>query len=307
MKLITHSGAFHADEVLSTAILRDLFDDHEIIRTRDPDIISPGAGKIVYDVGGRYSPELMCFDHHQPGSPVREADKSPYSSFGLIWKHFGVDWLKKAGLAEGVEDRVHLAMDRSFVKEVDVLDNGADVPGRNSPLNFSRMIELFAPDFDDKEISIEEKFHEALEVASIFFNNAVRNVSARIRATMIVEAEITKSGDDEILTLPYGMPWEGAVKKMKAEHIKMVLIPRDGNWSVNTVRKSLGGTERRVDLPEEWAGLAGDELAQVSGIEDAIFVHKARFFASAKSYEGARKMAELSIEAQERPEENPTL
>lgn len=307
MKLITHSGAFHADEVLSTAILRDLFDDHEIIRTRDPDMISPGAGKIVYDVGGRYSPELMCFDHHQPGSPVREADKSPYSSFGLIWKHFGVDWLKKAGLAEGMEDRVHLAMDRSFVKEVDVLDNGADVPGRNSPLNFSRMIELFAPDFDDKETSIEEKFHEALEVASIFFNNAVRNVSARIRATMIVEAEITKSSDNEILTLPYGMPWEGAVKKMKAEHIKMVLIPRDGNWSVNTVRKSLGGTERRVDLPEEWAGLAGDELAQVSGIEDAIFVHKARFFASAKSYEGARKMAELSIEAQERPEENPTL
>lgn len=51
-ELVTHSGAFHADEVMAGAVLKDLFPDARIIRSRDHEMIRPEIGRIVFDVGG---------------------------------------------------------------------------------------------------------------------------------------------------------------------------------------------------------------------------------------------------------------
>lgn len=53
----------------------------------------------------------------------------------------------------------------------------------------------------------------------------------------------------------------------------------------------------RCPLPEAWAGLRDEALALVSGVEDAIFCHRARFIASALSLEGAQKMVALALES----------
>ena len=58
MKIITHSGNFHPDEVLGVAALRILFGNTEVIRTRDLKIIEGKSPEdIVIDVGLKYIPE----------------------------------------------------------------------------------------------------------------------------------------------------------------------------------------------------------------------------------------------------------
>src|SRR4051812_33272402 len=110
--LVTHSGGFHADELLSSVILTRLFPQARIVRSRAPEWITPGSDRIIYDVGGAYGADMRIFDHHQRGAPLRE-DGQPYSSFGLIWKHYGRDYLLASGLAEDSVDAVHAAFDAS--------------------------------------------------------------------------------------------------------------------------------------------------------------------------------------------------
>ena len=54
----------------------------------------------------------------------------------------------------------------------------------------------------------------------------------------------------------------------------------------------------RHGLPETWRGLREDTLRQVSGVEDAIFVHPAGFIGGAESLTGAMQMAEKAIKMQ---------
>ncbi len=90
--LVTHSGGFHADELLSTVILSRLYPDADIVRSRAPEWITPAPDRVIYDVGGVYDAASQIFDHHQRGAPMRESGE-PFSSFGLVWKHYGRDYL----------------------------------------------------------------------------------------------------------------------------------------------------------------------------------------------------------------------
>src|ERR1700754_559640 len=112
--LVTHSGGFHADELLSSVILTRLFPQARLIRSRAREWITPGQDRIVYDVGGVYDAAARIFDHHQRGAPLRE-DGQPYSSFGLIWKHYGHDYLAAWGLPEEHIEAVYGFFDASFV------------------------------------------------------------------------------------------------------------------------------------------------------------------------------------------------
>ena len=77
-----------------------------------------------------------------------------------------------------------------------------------------------------------------------------------------------------------------------------VLYPDlSGSWRVQAVPKVLGGFENRLSLKQEWRGVRDEELAGVSGVEDAVFVHANGFIGGAKSYEGALKMALMTIDS----------
>jgi hypothetical protein len=61
----THSGAFHADEVLSCIMLKftNMFKDSIISRSRNPEIHK--HNNVLVDVGGIYDPNTHRYDHHQ--------------------------------------------------------------------------------------------------------------------------------------------------------------------------------------------------------------------------------------------------
>lgn len=68
--IVTHSGGFHADELMSSVILTKLFPNAKLIRSRDPEWITPNHDRIIYDVGGAYDHTARIYDHHQRGRLV---------------------------------------------------------------------------------------------------------------------------------------------------------------------------------------------------------------------------------------------
>lgn len=294
--LVTHSGGFHADELLSSVILTRLFPDAKIVRSRAPEWITPAPDRIIYDVGGAYDAEARVFDHHQRGAPLRD-DGQPYSSFGLIWNHFGRDYIAALGVPAEHVDSVHAAFDNSFVLPIDLVDNGAISPsGPLAGLSLSSLLETLKPDFDDREGDADEQaFHKALAVARSFIEAGVARRAAKLRAEALVQKAITAAGSGRILELPMGMPFRAAIENAGADQLLFVVHPREKDWCLTGIRRNEEGFELRADLPAAWAGLTNGDLEAASGVQGATFCHNGRFIAAAKTREAALAMAGIAV------------
>jgi uncharacterized UPF0160 family protein len=294
--LVTHSGGFHADELLSSVILTRLFPQARIVRSRAPEWITPGPDRVIYDVGGQYDAAAQVFDHHQRGAPLR-ADGQPYSSFGLIWNHYGRDYLAASDVPEAHIESVHAAFDASFVLPIDLTDNGALSPtGPLAGLTLPTLLETLKPAFDDIDPEADDRaFHAALAIARSFVEAAVSRSAAKLRAEGLVYRAIEAAGQGRILELPMGMPFRPAIIKAGADQLLFVVHPRDKDWCLTTIRRGDEGFEVRADLPAAWAGLTNGELEAACGVVGASFCHNGRFIAAAKTREATLAMAELAV------------
>lgn len=294
--LITHSGGFHADELLSSVVLTRLFPQARIVRSRSPEWITPGPDRIIYDVGGAYDPAARIFDHHQRGAPLRE-DGQPYSSFGLVWKHFGRDYLAASGLPQADIEATHTRFDASFVLPIDLVDNGALSPsGPLAGLTLPALLETMKPVFDETDPEAETNaFHAALAIARGFVVARIAQNAAKLRAETLVHDAIIEAGPRRILELPMGMPFRPTIVKAGADHLLFVVHPRDKDWCLTTIRRADDGFEVRADLPAAWAGLTDSDLEAASGVAGASFCHNGRFIAAARTREAALALAELAV------------
>lgn len=296
--LVTHSGGFHADEVMSTVILTRLFPAARIVRTRAPDWITPAADRVIYDVGLAHDADRLIFDHHQKDRPLR-ADGQPYSSFGLVWQHFGVDYLRAMGVPEADVAPIHARFDADFVLPVDLVDNGALSPataGQLAELTLPLLIESLKPVFDDRAPGADDRaFDRAVTIARAFVEADIARRAAKRRAEAQVMAAITAAGTGQILELPAGMPFRSAVVKAGADHLLFVVHPRDTDWMVTGIRRDETGFALRADLPEAWAGLTDAAFEAASGVKGAKFCHNGRFIAVAADRESALALARLAV------------
>jgi uncharacterized UPF0160 family protein len=294
--LVTHSGGFHADELLSSVILTRLFPQARIVRSRSPEWITAAADRVIYDVGGAYDAAAQIFDHHQRGAPLRD-DGQPYSSFGLIWKHYGRDYLAACALPEGDIEVVHASFDQSFVLPIDLMDNGALSPsGPLAGLTLPALLEALKPVFDETDPEADDRaFHVALAIAGSFVEARIAKSAAKLRAEALVHQAIVDAGEKRILELPMGMPFRPAVVKAGADHLLFVVHPRDKDWCLTTIRSEDEGFAVRADLPAAWAGLTNGDLEAASGVKGASFCHNGRFVAAAKTREAALAMAEIAV------------
>lgn len=297
--LVTHSGGFHADELMSSVILTRLFPQAQIIRSRARDWITPGPDRIIYDVGGAYDAAAGIFDHHQRGAPKRD-DGQPYSSFGLLWKHFGRDYLVQSAIPAEHVEVIHASFDAGFVLPVDLMDNGAvDVSsaGPLAGLTLPGLLETLKPVFDEADPAAEDRaFHLALGIARSFVEARVAQSAAKLRAEAVVQQAIAQAGAGRVLELPRGMPFRPAITKAGADHLLFVVHPRqDGDWCLTGIRKGSEGFEQRADLPAAWAGLTNAELEAACGVKGATFCHNGLFIAAAKTREAVLAMADIAV------------
>lgn len=296
--LITHSGGFHADELLSSVILTKLFPNAELLRTRDRDWLTPSLNKIIYDVGGDYNADNQIYDHHQRPGPLRH-DGQPYSSFGLVWAHYGQDYLKAMNVPEADIKTIHQGFDEDFVLPIDQLDNGAMEPSVAGPLSILTLPSLFdmmKPVFDNSSANAtDDAFLQALSIARIFVEASITDRAAVLRAKSIVNDAIAKAGKSQVLELPMGMPYLSALRASGADHLLFMIAPRGDDWTINGIKLNNDTFDQRADLPASWAGLTDADLETASGVEGAIFCHNARFIAVANSRDAIIKMADIAV------------
>ncbi|SFR44677.1 Uncharacterized protein, UPF0160 family [Yoonia tamlensis] len=299
-QLVTHSGGFHADELLSSVILTRLYPQAQLVRSRDKQMLTPAAHKIIYDVGGDYDAQAQIFDHHQRPNPLR-ADEQPFSSFGLIWQHYGQDYLATLGVPADDIAEIHAAFDAKFVLPIDLLDNGAMEPSVAGPLSILTLPSLLGslkPVFDDPSPTADDDaFVAALPVAGAFVEATVRNLAAKARARMLVNAAIAKAGSSPILELPMGMPYRSALDAAGADHMLFVVTPRGDEWTLGGIKLSNDTFDQRADLPAAWAGLTDQALEDACGVKGAKFCHNGRFIAVASSRDAIMAMAEIAVTA----------
>ncbi len=305
--LVTHSGGFHADELLSSVVLTRLFPQARLIRSRAPEWTTPGLDRIIYDVGGVYDAAAQIFDHHQRGAPLRE-DGQPYSSFGLIWKHYSRDYLAASGIPEVHIEAIHASFDASFVLPVDLVDNGALSPSVAGPLaglTLPALLEILKPVFDETDPEAEDRsFQNALAIARSFVEARIAQSAAKLRAEALVHQAIEDAGQGRILVLPMGMPFRSAIVKAGADHLLFVVHPREKDWCLTGIRRADEGFDLRADLPAAWAGLTNRDLEVACGVDGASFCHNGRFIAAARTREAALAMAELAVKEALKIEQN---
>jgi uncharacterized UPF0160 family protein len=299
MRVATHSGSFHADDVFALAALTLLVAAEpalgplEIVRTRDPEQLA--AADLRVDVGQRDDPATGDFDHHQRGGAGERPNGIRYASFGLVWREFG------ARVAGGEQaETIAQRLDEVLVQGVDANDTGqtissplvADV----APLTVSHAIAAFNPNWDEDGSAAAKRraFDEALAFATGILARELASARAQVRAAELVRAAIARAEDPRLIELDQGLPWHRELVPTAPDAL-YVVYPREQDWGVQAVPRALGEFANRKDLPEAWAGRADAELAEVTGVPDARFCHAGRFMAVAGSREGALELARRAL------------
>lgn len=287
-KVITHSGSFHTDDVFAVATLQIHFgvENVEVVRTRDEAVIA--TGDIVVDVGGIYDPEKQRFDHHQNGAPVRD-NGIPYAAIGLVWKHYGE---QVAGSKEAAD-----TIERQFVLPIDANDVGVQLyeltDKEVGPATIQDVISLWRPVWGsdgDKDAA----FMEACAVARDILTRAIGHAKGDLDQRLYVKSVYESATDKKVLVFDKSVSTHFLIEH--TEVIVAVYPSEEGDrWSAAMVRKGHDSFEPRAKFPQAWAGLRGQELAAVSGIEDAIFCHKTPYFFVAKSREGVMEAVSKAL------------
>ena len=273
---ITHSGTMHADEVFSTAFLDLYLKDVKVYRTNYIDQSKVEKDTIVYDVGrGKY-------DHHQPDAKKRDNDIT-YCSFGLLWKEYGKDFLKNYDIK--YVDEVWNGIDKDLVEYIDADDNG-QFPKIEAPYKVKTLpgiIKLFNPSYDSGEDE-SEQFLAACEVAKAIFKEEILYINGKVIAEEELKEELKDVTDEKYVILDKFLPYEDTILgNEKYNNLLFVAYPSNrGGYAIKVIPKSTEDKTARQSFPEEWAGLEGEELELVSGIDGLIFCHTARFIVSCR-------------------------
>ena len=291
MKVATHSGSFHADEVFALAALTLLDPAVEIVRTRDADALA--AADLRVDVGFRDDPATGDFDHHQKGGAGERPNGVRYASFGLVWREFG------ARVCDGDAD-VAARVDQSLVQGVDANDTGqavvAPIVEGVRPMTVSGVIGGLNRRWDEDLTAADERarFDAAVELARGIVEREIASAAAGQRAVRIVEAAVGRARDPRVIELERDVPWKEVVVTQAPDAL-FVVYPKRQGWGLEAVPRELGSFTNRRDLPEAWAGLDGPDLARLTGVQDALFAHAKRFLAVARSREGIAALAEQAL------------
>jgi uncharacterized UPF0160 family protein len=294
-KVVTHSGKYHSDDVFAVATLELAFPAEElnIIRTRLPDVIA--IGDIVVDVGGVYDEETFRFDHHQIGGAGKRDNGIPYASFGLVWKKFGEQ-------ITGSKDAT-LLIDAKLVQPIDAGDNGVEtcVPNESgvAPYTIQTALNAFRSTWKE-DIKNDEVFIGMVALAKRILSREVEIANSYLEASEVVRTVYDSSERKDLLIFGkdhhFGREVVNDVLSTYPGPMYAVLYGTDqDSWQVVAINKNPMTMEIRRALPKTWRGKRDSELAEASGIADAIFCHSSGFMAKAKSLEGTIALAEKAL------------
>jgi len=283
--LVTHNGTFHADDLFAAASLSILNKGNiKIIRTRDPKIIS--TGDYVFDVGGQHD-GVHFFDHHQKGGGGVRENGIPYSSFGLIWKKYGEQICGNKEVADKI--------DKKLVQAIDANDNGINLfttTGEVSPYQIQDIFYNFRPSWKEKQ-DYDASFMNLLPFVVEILKREILISKNNLEAEEIVRQAYEKADDKRVIIFDDNYPWFETINKYPEP--LYVITRRGENWRAEAVRKEKNNFENRKSFPATWAGKRDAEIAELTGVPDAIFCHNGCFLVVAKSKEGIIALVQMAL------------
>jgi uncharacterized UPF0160 family protein len=291
LKVTTHSGTFHADDVFAYAILKAATAGAlALTRTRDEQVMT--EADVLFDVGGIFDPARRRYDHHMRDKPLR-ADGAPYSSAGLVWRDFGRDAIRALlpEIGEEIADRVWRSLDDGLIRDIDLMDNGATTP---MPGHFSTLVESWNPTFAEENRDENGAFLDAAELALQVISRTCARAHAAALAVATVAEAARRAEHPAILVLEHRLPWEDAVFELGLSDILYVVRPAGRDWTCSAVPPEKGSFAQKRPLPDAWAGLRDEALASLTQVADATFCHPARFVCGARSRDGAVALAKIA-------------
>lgn len=308
----THNGNFHADDLMSAALLVALRPDLTIVRTRNKATLD--ALPLLFDVGGTYDPARARFDHHFMGSPTRSSG-SPYSSIGMLWKQFGRSAITQFARPKDDRERDYLFdwVDTNLIEPFDRADVGVprlpdthslsshlcaanpnwdEIEGLSSDANdalvdqrfqhcitwLARALTAFLSGLQQNPALALENFQITVRQQNQGFTEAFQASFIRSRHYISTQVDNTPTGN--VLFLNSGSyAWDLILPHLKkAAHLLYVAYPTaKGQWRCQCVPTEAGGYEPRRPFPLAWRGLPENELIVASGLTGATFCHPAGF------------------------------
>ena len=327
-RIVTHSGAFHADEAMAIAILSfiPMWKSVEVVRSRVPEVWK--TADILIDVGGEYNHSKLMYDHHQRA--FNQTFSSNYdiklSSAGLIYKHYGIEALRNLLDSKGlitpeipdINDLLQFVHERVYqylILECDCVDNGYQIAESESPIKWnyksftslsSRIARLNPLEKleDDEVLKI---FLKAVEICKEDFVSIVLRVaktdykSVRIAREMIKDAANVHPSGKIVYMTEYNANISNEVVNCSTDAIEPLYIIYKSVSSVETSYRIRAVPIEphsfilKKPFPKPWRGLRDNELAKITGVKGASFCHHNGFLMGADSYSSALSLAEISI------------
>ncbi|XP_069361948.1 MYG1 exonuclease isoform X2 [Maniola hyperantus] len=327
MKIGTHDGVFHCDEVLACYMLKRLpeYKDAEIVRTRDMDKLR--TCDIVVDVGAEYDHHKKRYDHHQREftetlSSLRpelgDKYKIKLSSAGLIYAFYGENVIKQLtpkGEPLKPEDLrlIYKKVYENLVEEMDAIDNGVPMtdeePRYKIRTHLSARIHRLNPEWNSElDSNVDKVFETAMALVGEevlytvnYFVTVWLPARDYVKSALEEQLEVHESG--QILVFKDRFPWKEHLFDLEEElgisgEIKYVIFKdKPNSWRVQAVPVKPTSFVTRKPLNKKWWGVRDSELSQVAGIEGCIFCHSTGFIGGNTTRTGALDMAKNSLNA----------
>ena len=274
MLAVTHSGKFHGDDVVAWALLK-LYHPGELrlLRSREPE--DWARADVVFDVGRIFNVSQGRFDHHQ------HTYTGSLSSAGMV-----LDFLQEH---EHIEHDLAEHLRRFCINYIDAVDNGKSRSQPEVPC-LTSLIERMNRGCSSLE-EFTRRFEQTAEMVSIFLQAFERELMEQKQAAEIIHTAMQRAErlGSNVIELEEYCAWKpGYFEHGGAEHITEFVLFQSlqGSWQVVAIPPSEHSFAQKRSLPEEWAGLEGEELSKVTG-SASVFCHKNRFIAVFETKEAA--------------------
>ena len=262
IKVVTHDGIFHADELLACAALSIAYgrDNVAIVRTRDAKVLDLATSEEdtwVVDVGGDFNPSMLNFDHHMRDFDVTNSFGNKLSSFGMV-----VEELLRRDFFNEVKDSL-----LKFSNKVDMLDNGVK---KAEDLIFLSVLNSYS----DNEVI---NFYAALDTAISYLRSLINQWKEERIINMRLNDSLGNMTEDGIIYNTDYIPVDERANAIPEAKL-VVYKSKAGTYNIQSV--NVGETKDfsvRCPAPSKWLGLSDNELICASGGLPLTFCHAGGF------------------------------
>lgn len=254
----THDGIFHADEVITIALLDYTYTIDDVIRTRDKNVLKHAMNNpkaFVIDVGEDYNPDMRNFDHHQ--------DLQVDATNVLV-----LMYLENESF---ISNELFNALTPMFLAISAWDKNAHDVHSRfeNSIWKDSSNISILIAEFNRDPKSNYVAFQNAAYFAARILHNRINSIEMEFKAEETYNNRKALNSAVVIFDAYCGI-W-----KNKESNYEYAIMPNPQGYAL-------------ISRDSEKFPIQG-----IKNVEGLIFIHKSKFIAIFQGLEGAKEAGQI--------------